>query len=97
MITENQQLQLWVELEVPLPDTVRATVCFTSLDSGIQRHRTTSSALINSTILIFQLEPSDIPDDFQEGDFRVQVALQVGLTKGPLVPSNLEEADIAST
>ena len=98
VVTEKQQLQLWVELEVPLPDAVKAVVYFTLVDDpNTQQRRITSSALINSTIMFFQLESHDIPDAFQHEDFRVQVALQVGLINGPLVPSNLEDADIRST
>ena len=38
-VTQDKELQIWIDLQVPLPDPVRAVVCFTSTDDeGIQRH-----------------------------------------------------------
>ena len=97
MVTEHQQLQLWVELHVPLFDAVTAVVYFTLKEKqDIQQHITTHSVLTENTIMVFQLESHDIPEDFQNEDFLVQVALQVGITTGSVVPSRLQEARTAS-
>ena len=96
-VTQEKELQIWIDLQVPLPDPVRAVVCFTSTDDeDIQRHYVTSSSQTNSTALFFVLHFPDIPEDVRDGGFRVQVALKAGLTEGPLVPSRLEEADTRS-
>ena len=96
-MTQQRELQIWIDLQVPLPDPVRAVVCFTSTDDeDIQRHYVTSSSQTNSTALFFVLHFPDIPEDVRDGGFKVQVALKAGLTEGPLVPSRLEEADTRS-
>ena len=97
VVTEHQQLQLWVELHVPVLDAVTAVVYFTLKENhDIQQDVTTHSVLTENTIMVFQLESYEIPDDFQNEDFLVQVALQVGITKGSVVPSSLQEASTAS-
>ena len=97
MVTEHQQLQLWVELHVPLFDAVTAVVHFTLKEKqDIQQHITTHSVLTENTIMVFQLESHDIPENFQKEDFLVQVALQVGTIKGSVVPRSLQEASTSS-
>ena len=97
VVTEHQQLQLWIELHVPMFNAVTAVVYFTLKEKqSIQQHVTTHSVLTENTIMVFQLEAHEIPETFQEGDFLVQVALQVGTTEGSVVPSNLEEASTSS-
>lgn len=95
-VTEGKELQIRVSIQVPFPDPVRAVVCFTYTgNKELQHHYVTSSSQANST-LFFLLHFPDIPQDVRDGSFKVQIALKVGLTEGPLVPSSLEEADTRS-
>ena len=97
VVTEYQQLQLWVELRVPVFDTVTAVVYFTLKEKHhIQQNVTTHSVLTENTIMVFQLESHEVPEKFRNEDFLVQVALQVGITKGSVVPSTLQEASTNS-
>ena len=97
MVTEHQQLQLWIELHVPLFHAVTAVVYFTLKEKRhIQQHITTNSVLTENTMMVFQLESHEIPEKFQKEDFLVQVALRVGTKEGSVVPRNLEEASTSS-
>ena len=62
----------------------------------IQQDITTHSVLTENTVMVFQLESHEIPEKFQNEDFLVQVALQVGIKEGSVVPSNLEDASTSS-
>ena len=97
VVTEHQQLQIWVELRTPMFDAVTAVVYFTlKRKQYIQQDVTTRSVLTENTVIVFQLELHEIPENFQTEDFLVQVALQVGNKEGSIVPSSLEEADTNS-
>ena len=97
VVTEHQQLQLWIELHVPMFDAVTAVVYFTLKDKQhIQQEVTTHSILTENTVMVFQLELHDIPERFQKEDFLVQVALKVGTKEGSVVPSSLQEASTGS-
>ena len=97
MVTENQQLQLWVELEVPLHFPVTAVVYLTlESDMEYQVSVPTRSVLTNNTVMVFQLESHDIPERFRDNEFYVQVSLKVGTTESSLVPDSLGLASTAS-
>ena len=97
VVTEHQQLQIWVELHTPMFDAVTAVVYFTLKEKQyIQQDVTTHSVLTENTVIVFQLELHEIPEHFQKEDFLVQVALQVGNKEGSVVPSSLEEASTSS-
>ena len=96
MVTEHQQLQLWIELRAPLFDPVTAVVYFTLKEEEYTQHITTHSVLTENTAMIFQMESHDIPQRFRKEDFLVQVALQVGKSEGSVVPRILEQARTTS-
>ena len=97
MVTEHKQLQLWIELSVPLFRAVTAVVYFTlKEEQDIQQDITTRSVLTENTFMVFRLESHEIPERFRNKDFLVQVALQVGNKEGSVVPKNLEEASTSS-
>ena len=97
VITEYQQLQLWVELNRPLNLPVIAVVYFTlKSNPDYQETVPSHSILTNNTVMVFQLESHDIPDGFRDKDLFVQVALRVGSTESTLVPDNLALASTAS-
>lgn len=85
---------MWVELNGPLNAEVRAIVYFTS--NNVKQDVTTRSILTANTVMVFQLESHEIPDSIQEDDFRIQVALKVGMTNGSQVPRHVEEASTLS-
>ena len=88
MVTEHQQLQLWVELHVPLFDAVTAVVYFTLKEKQyIQQDITTHSVLTENTIMVFQLESHEIPE---------KLLSKLALEEGSVVPSNLEDASTSS-
>ena len=97
VVTEDNQLQLWVELQAPIYFAVTALISFT-LTSDTSFHQTvpTHSVLTENTVMVFQLEPHDVPDGFREETFFIQVALRVGSTVSSMVPNDLDKADIAS-
>ena len=95
VITDDKQLQIWVELNAPLNAEVRAIVYFTS-SSYNRQVVTTRSILTANTVMVFQLESHEIPESIQEDDFLVQVALKVGMRNGSQVPRHLEDATTLS-
>ena len=97
MVTKHQQLQLWIELHVPLFEAVTAVVyCTLKEKRNITQRVTTRSVLTENTAMIFQLESHEVPERFRNKDFLVQVALQVADREGSVVPSDLEKANTIS-
>ena len=45
--------------------------------------------------MVFQLELHDIPEEFHEDDFLVQISLRVGNTESSVVPRDLDKASMA--
>ena len=65
IVTENKQLQLWIELHAPLPYAVTAVVYFTlTQDINYKQDVSTQSVLTENTVMLFQLESHDVPEDF---------------------------------
>ena len=99
VITEYQQIQLWVRLHTPISlYPVTAMVYFTPAanpDQEPQRVQT-HSIVANTTVMVFQLEAHDVPENFEDKDFYIQVALRVNSVESDLVPNSLDMANTAS-
>ena len=90
---------MWVELQIPISlYAVTAVVYFTLIQEPNQRPQPvqTHSIVANTTVMVFQLEPHEVPEKYRNEDFYVQVALRVNSVETALVPNNLETAHTAS-